>query len=46
MRIQYGGSVQAGNCGAVLAQPDVDGALVGGASLDPDEFGQIVGIAG
>jgi triosephosphate isomerase len=46
IRIQYGGSVQAGNCDAVLGQPDVDGALVGGASLDPDEFGQIVGIAG
>ena len=46
VRIQYGGSVQPGNCSAVLAQPDVDGALVGGASLDPDEFGQIVGIAG
>jgi triosephosphate isomerase len=46
MRIQYGGSVQLGNCQAVLAQPDIDGALVGGASLDPDEFGQIVGIAG
>ena len=46
VRIQYGGSVQPGNCSAVLAQPDVDGALVGGASLDPDEFGLIVGIAG
>jgi triosephosphate isomerase len=46
LRIQYGGSVQPGNCAGVLAQPDVDGALVGGASLDPDEFGQIVGIAG
>ena len=46
VRIQYGGSVQPSNCGDVLAQPDIDGALVGGASLDPDEFGQIVGIVG
>jgi triosephosphate isomerase len=38
--------VQAANCDAMLMQPDVDGALVGGASLDPDEFGQIVSIAG
>jgi triosephosphate isomerase len=42
VRIQYGGSVQPGNCQAVLGQSDIDGALVGGASLDPDEFGQIV----
>jgi triosephosphate isomerase len=46
IRIQYGGSVQAANIAALLAQPDIDGALVGGASLDPEEFGQIVGIAG
>jgi triosephosphate isomerase len=45
VRIQYGGSVQASNIGALLSQPDIDGALVGGASLDPDEFGQIVGLA-
>ena len=42
VRIQYGGSVQAGNIAALMAQPDIDGALVGGASLDPDEFAQIV----
>jgi triosephosphate isomerase len=41
VRIQYGGSVKAGNAGEILAQPDVDGALVGGASLDADEFGGI-----
>jgi triosephosphate isomerase len=42
IRVQYGGSVKAGNAGDILAQPDVDGALVGGASLDPAEFVQIV----
>ena len=38
VRILYGGSVKATNIAAIMAQPDVDGALVGGASLDPDEF--------
>lgn len=42
MRIQYGGSVKAGNIAEMMAQPDIDGALVGGASLDSDEFAQIV----
>ncbi|NJP45692.1 triose-phosphate isomerase [Actinacidiphila epipremni] len=42
IRIQYGGSVKAGNVAAIMAQPDVDGALVGGAALDPDEFVKIV----
>ena len=42
MRIQYGGSVKAANIGELLDQPDIDGALVGGASLDPDEFARIV----
>ncbi len=42
VRIQYGGSVKAGNSAELLAQPDIDGALVGGASLDPDEFARIV----
>ena len=36
--IQYGGSVKPGNAAELLAQPDVDGALVGGASLDPASF--------
>ena len=45
LRIQYGGSVKAGNAAELLAVPDVDGALVGGASLDPVEFAQIVGAA-
>jgi len=38
LRIQYGGSVKAGNAQELMAQPDVDGALVGGASLKADEF--------
>ena len=38
IRILYGGSVKASNVASIMAQPDVDGALVGGASLDPDEF--------
>jgi triosephosphate isomerase (TIM) len=38
VRILYGGSVKASNVAAIMAESDVDGALVGGASLDPDEF--------
>jgi triosephosphate isomerase len=45
VRIQYGGSVKAGTTVELMAQPDVDGALVGGASLDPDEFARIVQFA-
>ena len=45
VRIQYGGSVKPGTTEELMAQPDVDGALVGGASLDPDDFAQIVKIA-
>ncbi|HZN42858.1 MAG TPA: triose-phosphate isomerase [Actinomycetota bacterium] len=41
-RIQYGGSVKAGNIRDFMAHPDIDGALVGGASLDPEEFALIV----
>jgi len=41
VRIQYGGSVKAGNIAELMAMPDVDGALVGGASLDADEFARI-----
>jgi triosephosphate isomerase (TIM) len=41
VRILYGGSVKAANTAGILAGPDVDGALVGGASLDGDEFAQI-----
>ena len=42
IRIQYGGSVKAGNAIELMSQPDIDGALVGGASLDPDEFAKII----
>ena len=41
IRIQYGGSMNAGNCKELLAKPDIDGGLIGGASLKAD-FGQIV----
>jgi triosephosphate isomerase len=40
--IQYGGSVTAENAAELFAQPDIDGALVGGASLKPDVFGAIL----
>lgn len=42
VRIQYGGSVKPGNVAAIMAQPDVDGALVGGACLDEGDFVKIV----
>ena len=41
IRIQYGGSMNAKNAAELLAKPDIDGGLIGGASLKPD-FGQIV----
>ena len=42
VRIQYGGSVKPSNAAELLSQPDIDGALVGGASLDPRDFAEIV----
>jgi triosephosphate isomerase len=45
VRILYGGSVKAANTAGILAGPDIDGALVGGASLDADEFASICRIA-
>ncbi len=42
IRIQYGGSVKPGNVDELMAMPDIDGALVGGASLDPESFARIV----
>ena len=45
VRILYGGSLKPDNAEELLGLPDVDGALVGGASLDPDSFGQIIEIA-
>ena len=41
IRIQYGGSVKPSNAAVLLAEPDIDGALVGGASLDPRDFAEI-----
>ena len=43
VRIQYGGSVKPGNIRALMAEPDIDGALVGGASLSSEDFALIVG---
>jgi triosephosphate isomerase len=42
IRILYGGSVKPGNAAELMSQPDVDGALVGGAALDPEDFAAIV----
>jgi len=42
IRIQYGGSVKSGNVAEIMSKPDIDGALIGGASLDADEFVKIV----
>lgn len=42
LRVQYGGSVKPTNAAELMAKPDIDGALVGGASLDPDDFARIV----
>lgn len=44
LRVQYGGSVTADDAASLLAQPDVDGALIGGASLDPESFAAIVAV--
>ena len=41
VRIQYGGSVKPGHTAELMAQPDIDGTLVGGASLDPRGFAEI-----
>jgi triosephosphate isomerase (TIM) len=42
IRVQYGGSVKASNAADLMAQPDIDGALVGGASLDAESFAAII----
>jgi triosephosphate isomerase (TIM) len=42
VRIQYGGSVKPGNIAELMSMPEIDGALVGGASLEPDDFARIV----
>ena len=45
MRIQYGGSMNAKNVEGLMAQPQIDGGLIGGASLKPDDFAYIVNAA-
>lgn len=45
VRIQYGGSVKPGNMAEYMSQPDIDGALVGGASLKVDDFARLVEVA-
>jgi triosephosphate isomerase (TIM) len=45
VRVLYGGSVKPENAAEIQAEPDVDGALVGGASLDPEGFAKIVAAA-
>ena len=45
VRVLYGGSVKSGNIADLVAQEDIDGALVGGASLDPDEFAKLCAMA-
>jgi triosephosphate isomerase len=45
VRVLYGGSVKSGNIGELVSQDDVDGALVGGASLDADEFAKLCAMA-
>ncbi|AEI12154.1 MULTISPECIES: triose-phosphate isomerase [Cellulomonas] len=42
VRVLYGGSVKSSNVASIMTKPDVDGALIGGASLDPEEFAKIV----
>ena len=44
--VLYGGSVSAANVLALLAEEDLDGVLVGGASLDPDAWAELVGLGG
>ena len=46
VRVLYGGSVNSGNVEELLKQPDIDGALVGGASLKADEFSKLIAAAG
>ena len=46
VRILYGGSVKPDNAAELFAEPDIDGALVGGASLEPGDFAAILAAAG
>ena len=42
LRIQYGGSMNPANATALMAQPDIDGGLIGGASLKAEDFAKVV----
>ena len=42
LRVLYGGSVNPGNVAGLMAKKDIDGGLVGGASLDPDTFASVI----
>ena len=42
MRIQYGGSMNPANASSLMAQPDIDGGLIGGASLKAEDFAKVV----
>ena len=42
VRVLYGGSVKSANVAQIMAKPDIDGALVGGASIDAEEFAKII----
>jgi triosephosphate isomerase len=42
IRILYGGSMKPGNAADLMAMPEIDGGLVGGASLDPDDFARVI----
>ena len=42
MRIQYGGSMNPKNCKGLMAQPEIDGGLIGGASLKAEDFSKVV----
>jgi triosephosphate isomerase len=44
--VLYGGSVNQGNVLSLLSRREIDGVLVGGASLDPDRWGELVGLGG
>lgn len=46
IRIQYGGSMNPGNAAELLSQPDIDGGLIGGASLDAEQFAKIIAALG
>ena len=45
IRIQYGGSMNAGNVADLMAQPEIDGGLIGGAALKPEQFVDIINAA-